>query len=261
MPLGTQPISPMLITIVIATYNAADTLTRCLHSIAPQKAEGVELLVVDGGSTDGTSEMAMKSPVVDKVASEPDRGVYDAWNKGVAMAGGEWVMFMGADDELLPGAIDTWMEMLRQLPASTTCEYICGYNEFADDSGKLLKVLGQPPAWRRMRKRMVAAHVASLHHRERLLEAYGPFDLRYGICADYELLLRRKQHLRYRFTDRRIARMHAGGMSMSSEAIRQTYLIRAHHHSVGRLHNRWLYWRDLLAFRLFNMRHGLKSQE
>ena len=139
MPLGTQPISPMLITIVIATYNAADTLTRCLHSIAPQKAEGVELLVVDGGSTDGTAEMAMKSPVVDKVVSEPDRGVYDAWNKGVAMAGGEWVMFMGADDELLPGAIDTWMEMLRQLPAGTTCEYICGYNEFADDSGKLLR--------------------------------------------------------------------------------------------------------------------------
>ncbi len=251
----------MRITIVIATYNAADTLPRLFQSIAAEKRDGVEVLIIDGGSTDRTAEIASQSPVVDRMVSEPDRGIYDAWNKGVAMAEGEWVMFMGADDELLPGALDTWLDIINSLPANSTCEYICGCNEFVDESGNLLKVIGQPPAWRRMRKSMAAAHVASLHHRDRLFHAHGLFDLNYSICADYELLLRRREHLHYRFTDKHIARMHAGGMSMSQEAIRQTRQIRAHHHSVNVWRNKWLYWRDLLAFRLFNMRHGLKSKK
>lgn len=92
------------ISIIIATYNSAELLPECFASIAAQNFRSIEIVVVDGGSTDGTEYIARNFasfPVV--FNQEKDNGIYDALNRGTRLARGEWYYFMGSDDLLLPG--------------------------------------------------------------------------------------------------------------------------------------------------------------
>lgn len=103
----------MTISIIIATYNASKTLQRCLDSIVSQLTNETELILVDGGSKDDTNKII--DSYGDKIAvhiSEPDKGIYDAWNKGVKAAHGKFVAFIGADDQMLPEAIRHYLDFL-----------------------------------------------------------------------------------------------------------------------------------------------------
>jgi hypothetical protein len=91
------------ISIVVVTYNAAKTLQTCLDSVYMQSYPGIELIVIDGNSTDGTQEiLKANSNRINYWKSEPDTGIYDAMNKALKQATGQWIYFLGADDELLP---------------------------------------------------------------------------------------------------------------------------------------------------------------
>ena len=93
-----------LVSIIIVTYNAENYLKACLCSIAAQTYPALEVVIVDGASTDSTIEIICDFPeLVSFWISEPDEGIYDAMNKGLKHIKGEWVYFLGADDELLPG--------------------------------------------------------------------------------------------------------------------------------------------------------------
>lgn len=248
----------MQISIVIATFNAGKTLKHCLDSIIPQLTDDCELILVDGDSKDNTNEII--DSYGDKIAvhiSEPDRGIYDAWNKGVRLAHGEWVGFVGADDMLLEGALDKYLQVIKSTDNIDTYDYICAHNEYVDKRGKLLKTVGEMPVWKKMRKRMVAAHVASLQNKHNLFETIGGYDLQFHICADYDLLLRKRDKLKSLYIDFSMARMETGGMSFSIKAIKETYLIRKKNHSVSLLQNKLLFIRDLLAFKFFIIRKSL----
>lgn len=94
-----------LISIITCTYNAALTFEETIKSIASQDLV-VEFIVIDGGSTDGTVEIAKKyQDVISVFISEPDKGIYDAMNKGIDRATGEWIFFLGADDLLINGIL------------------------------------------------------------------------------------------------------------------------------------------------------------
>ena len=76
-----------VISIIIATFNAEKVLERCLKGLKLQKKDEVEILIIDGASTDHTVSIVKKNlGVVDIILSEPDRGIYDAWNKGIKLA-------------------------------------------------------------------------------------------------------------------------------------------------------------------------------
>lgn len=245
----------MTISIIIATFNAAKTLSRCLDSIVPQLTDETELILVDGGSKDHTNEII--DSYGDKVAihiSETDKGIYDAWNKGVKVAHGDWVMFIGADDILLPNAINSYLKTISSTPDVNRYDYICAHNEYVDMKGKLLKILGEKPVWSKMRRGMVAAHVASLHNRCNLFETIGGYNLNFKICADYELLLRKKSKLKSLMIPAHIARMTVGGMSFSTKAIVESYKIRKLHHSLPLFLNMIFFLRDWLAFKFFILR-------
>lgn len=98
---GSQPARP-LISVITVTLNAAATLERTIRSVIEQSFDNIEYLIVDGGSTDATLEILSRYDArIDYWISEPDRGIYDAMNKAVGLARGQWLYFLGADDILL----------------------------------------------------------------------------------------------------------------------------------------------------------------
>ncbi|RUP82654.1 glycosyltransferase [Alteromonas sp. KS69] len=91
----------MKLSIITATYNCDSFLGDCLDSVAAQDAiENIEHIIVDGGSSDSTLSVAARYPHVRKIYSSPDRGIYHAFNRGVEMAEGDIIYFLGADDTL-----------------------------------------------------------------------------------------------------------------------------------------------------------------
>lgn len=245
----------MLISIIIATYNAKKTLQKCLNSILPQLSDQVELIIIDGKSKDSTNEIIdFYSSNIAYTISEPDKGIYDAWNKGVKISRGKWIAFIGADDVLLPNAIETYLKVIKETDSIDEYDYICARNEYVDKEGSLIKLIGNKPNWKTFRKRMNAAHVASLHNKTNLFGQIGYYDLSFKICADYELLMRKKDKLKCLFIPNHIAQMQIGGMSFSTKAIVETFWIRHKYVSVPFLYNVILFAFDWLKFKSFVVR-------
>ncbi|MDQ6928651.1 MAG: glycosyltransferase [Actinomycetota bacterium] len=104
-----------LVSIVTPTFGMADRLPVCVGSVADQDYPHIEHIVVDGGSSDGTTDYLASKPHL-RWISEPDNGQSDALNKGFAMAAGEIVTWLNADDALLPGAVTAVVDALRSHP-------------------------------------------------------------------------------------------------------------------------------------------------
>jgi glycosyltransferase involved in cell wall biosynthesis len=201
-----------LVTVITAVYNGEKYLTGCIQSVLDQDYPNVEHIVLDARSTDGTISLLRQHET--KLAlwvSEPDEGVYDAWNKGVALARGEWIAFLGVDDIYLPGAISTYMQLAQNHPAA----------EFLSSKARLDHVTGYAPTfggpweWPLFTKAMSTIHVGTMHHCT-LFERLGPFDKTYRIAGDYEFMLRAKKTLRAAFTPKTTVIMRAGGLSDST---------------------------------------------
>lgn len=214
-----------LISIIIATFNAHNTIRKCLDSLIIQKNEYIELILIDGGSTDGTMDIVSEyNSHIDISISESDRGIYDAWNKGIINSNGNWIMFVGADDCLENGALLKYISYLKS--HNTECiDYICARNKYLNKDGTVIKEFGVPWNWSQFRRTMKVAHVASLHSRS-LFDEVGLYDLKFPICGDYELLLRKRSQLRCLYLDTCIARMATGGASFSMKALMEAHLIR-----------------------------------
>ena len=90
---------PPMISVIVAVYNGQATLKQCLDSVTQQTYENTELIVIDGGSTDGTVDLLRANQ--EKIAywiSEPDRGIYNAWNKALTQARGDWICFLRSEE-------------------------------------------------------------------------------------------------------------------------------------------------------------------
>ena len=201
------------VTIITAVFNGAATLSRCIESVLSQDYPDFEYIVMDGGSTDDSVNVLQSYG--DRVLwrSERDSGIYDAWNKALVLATGEWIAFIGADDFYLPGAISSYMLVARQQPA----EYISSLVRWAQPSGSC-SIIGETWAWPRFQSFMTTAHVGSMHHVS-LFNDYGTYDLSYRIVGDYELLLRPQGRLRTAFLAQVTVEMQAGGTSDSFAAL------------------------------------------
>lgn len=245
------------ISIITATYNAETVLENMIQSIILQKTNEIEFIIIDGNSKDNTIKIIKNyNTYIDYFVSEPDKGIYDAWNKGIVAAKGEWLMFIGADDELLPDAINKYLDLLNSKDLSSY-DYISAQNEFINDENRILKIVGNGAKWKLMRRGNSAAHVASLHHKKNLFGSIGYYNLNYKICADYELLLRKKNSFKSYFFKTKIAKMKVGGMSFTTNAIKEMYEIRKLHKTISPLCNKLLYYRDYSAFKFFKLRKSV----
>jgi glycosyltransferase involved in cell wall biosynthesis len=204
-----------LVTVVTAVFNGQPCLAECLESVLRQDYPNIEHIILDGGSTDGTLDILRSFE--DRLAlwrSEPDRGVYDAWNKALSVARGEWIAFLGADDIYLPGAISSYMDLARSHPEA---EFLSSRAQLDHPTG-YSPVFGGPWAWPRFATAMSTIHVGTMHHRS-LFERLGRFDSTYRIAGDYEFMLRAKDTLKTAFTPATTVVMRAGGLSDSTAGL------------------------------------------
>jgi glycosyltransferase involved in cell wall biosynthesis len=204
-----------LVTVITAVFNAEAMLDGCLQSVLSQDYPNIEHIIVDGASTDGTLSLLRRyESQIALWISEPDKGVYDAWNKGVALARGEWIAFLGADDIYLPGAVSTYMELSRRHPGA---EFLSSRAKLDHPTG-YSPTFGGPWEWPRFATAMTTIHVGTFHHRE-LFRRYGSFNIAYRIAGDFEFMLRAKGRLKTAFTPETTVIMRAGGVSDSTAGL------------------------------------------
>lgn len=200
------------LSIVCATYNAAKTLPDFLDSYRENRVDCSELIIVDGGSSDNTLEIIQNNKdIVSKFLSEPDNGIYDAWNKAIVMCDGDYVSFVGSDDIISKHAMATIVDIIDK--TNYAYDLISGRNilttnriadgEFRSIYNKVLLIYKMP-----------IAHVMSAHKRKWLIDS-GGFDSRLKAAGDYELLLRSRKYLIVYISDAIFAFMERGGISSS----------------------------------------------
>jgi glycosyltransferase involved in cell wall biosynthesis len=208
-----------LLTIVTPCLNSAATLPEALESVRSQGlGELVEHVVVDGGSRDGTVELLRGSEGVDWV-SEPDRGLSDAMNKGVARARGEWIGWLNADDYYLPGALE---RVRAALAAESGAVWLTAPCLIVDGSGR--EIRRGVTRYKRFflrhygrRSLLVQNYVAApstFVRRSALLEA-GGFDERFRYSMDYDLWLRLARRADPVVLDEPVAAFRMAGDSLS----------------------------------------------
>jgi len=213
------------VSIIIGVKNGAQTLQRCLDSIAAQDMADRETIVVDSASTDGTPELLERNAQAGKVSryvSEPDSGLYEAWNKGVRLSRGEWVCFLGCDDAFHDAAA------LRSLLAAADAatgqpRIVYGLVHRVTERGVVAETWGGP--WAEARNLAFAGfmipHPGTLHHRS-VFDERGLFDESYRVAGDYELMVRELLLRDPLFVDRVVVDMRFGGMSSRPAAIYRT---------------------------------------
>lgn len=178
------------ITVITAVKNRAATLGACLRSVQAQTWGPVEHIVVDGGSTDGTlGVLAGSRAQLAKLICEPDRGVYDALNKGIRAASGDVIGFVHADDEF---ASDRALERIAQAFEDPSVDAVYGDLVYVDrhDPSRVVRY------WRA--GRYTRSHLANgwmpphptFYVRRSVYQRFGTFNTRYKIAADYENMLR-----------------------------------------------------------------------
>jgi len=209
-----------LISIITVVYNGEKYLEDTIKSVISQTYDNVEYIIVDGGSTDGTIDIIKKyEDSIDYWISERDKGIYDAWNKGLFVSSGLWISFLGADDLYVKNAISKYFEYINGHKESI--DYISSRVNLTDTDNKIIKIIGKKWTWKTFKKYMKIAHVGSLHNRI-LFQKVGLYDISYKISGDYELLLRKKQYLKTAFIEDITAFMKNGGVS--NNMIKEVFL-------------------------------------
>jgi glycosyltransferase involved in cell wall biosynthesis len=172
-----------LLSIITVTRNCETTIERTLASIRLVKTPAIQYIVIDGASTDSTLAIISRyEDVVDVLVSERDSGIYNAMNKGAALARGDYILFLNGDDHLLPDGFNEAVALLaRQRPEILSCR-----SEVVSEAGQSLDLL-RLSVWRLFFFNTVP-HLATFVRLD-LQKKYG-FREQFKIAADYDLFLR-----------------------------------------------------------------------
>lgn len=179
--------STPLVTVVTASFNALDGLRATVASVAAQVGVAVEHIVVDGGSSDGTRSYLEELGDAVRWVSEPDEGIGDALNKGIAMAQGEYVLVLQAEDRFL-----TENSLLQAAARMAEGPDILAYRVLMELQGGGTRLRSTRPLGWLTEFKMTNPHQGMLCRRD-LFERIGLFDTSFTIAMDYEWLLRAKR--------------------------------------------------------------------
>lgn len=198
------------ISIVTVCFNSVSTIEQTICSVVNQSYQDIEYIIIDGGSVDGTIDIVKKYE--DRLAywiSEPDRGIYDAMNKGIDKATGEVVAFLNSDDWYEPGTLGfvagQFADFDIQVLAGLLYYWIGDKCEIIDRHDHDFRLT------------MACSHPATFVRRK-LFEQYGKFDLKYAISGDHDWLLRiYNEGVPYTYCKEALVNMRHGGASCKNE--------------------------------------------
>jgi len=205
----------MKVSLITATYNSESFLEDCIESVIKQRYKNIEHIIVDGNSTDNTLSIIKKYKAhVAKWISKPDRGMYDAINKGMAMATGDIIGILNSDDILVgEDVIESIVKVFEENDVDTVygdLEYVA-----ASDTNKILRIWkGRPYKRSRFKYGWMPAH-PTFYIRKSLIEKYGFYENHYYTAADYEFMARYlyKNNVSSMYLPMLIVKMRMGGQS------------------------------------------------
>ncbi len=175
------------VSIVTAVLNGRGKIERSIESVAKQEYRGIEYIVIDGGSTDGTQEFLKRNHgVAISWVSEPDHGISNAFNKGIEMAGGELIGILNAGDWYEPRAISIVAETARNHPDT---DVICGSINLWEDASRPLRCYSRPD----LLDLETSVYHPAVFVKKSAYEKTGGYDESFLYAMDYELLLRMKR--------------------------------------------------------------------
>ncbi len=169
------------ISVIVPVFNPGPVLSQAIESIVKQDYNDIELVIIDGGSTDGTIDLLKKyNASIHCWISEPDDGIYNAMNKGVAAASGTWLIFLGADDELCQGVITS----IFNSGDFTNTDLIYGKVIIKNER----KMLGRQTDF----EKLIALNIPhqAIFYRKSIFEKFNGYNQQYRILADYDLNLK-----------------------------------------------------------------------
>jgi len=210
------------ISIITAVYNRSDTIERAIRSVRSQSYPNIEHIVIDGGSTDGTLERIRASLGNDAIlVSEPDRGMYDAINKGMKLATGDVIGLLHSDDYYV--SADILSEVLREFQHNSV-EAVYGDAAFFKNEEPDVVVRRYSSAYFRPSRLgwdWMPAHTTLFIRRENYLRI-GEYKLDYTIAADFDFVCRAfvLNQIRYSYIPKVLVKMQTGGLS--SAGLRNT---------------------------------------
>lgn len=213
-----------LFSIIIPTFNAAITINAAIESILDQTLKNFEILIIDGLSQDNTIDLVngFEDERI-RLYVEKDNGVYDAMNKGIAKARGEWIYFLGSDDsfysdEVLDGIYKTIINSKANVIYGNVI--IIGSTTWAKDGD----VYDGPFSTEKILQKNIC-HQA-IFYKKSLLDQIGNYNLKYTVCADWDYNLRAWAITNFQFTNQIIAEFNVGGISSTKDDVdfRNDYL-------------------------------------
>jgi glycosyltransferase involved in cell wall biosynthesis len=172
---GITPVVKPVVTVITAVLNGAQSIERSMSSVIGQTFSSFEYIIIDGGSRDNTVDILRRyEDSIEYWVSEPDRGIYDALNKGVAVARGEWLYFLGADDLLVDPRV-----LEKVFDRSRDTLFIYG-DVLYGDSGA---IYGGAFSRRMLTERNICQQ--GIFYSSDLFSRMGPFDIKYPLLADW----------------------------------------------------------------------------
>lgn len=220
--------------IITASYNSDKTIQKTIESVLIQDFTDFEYIIIDGNSNDETlniiksfEELFAKKNISFKYISEKDKGIYDAWNKGLDVAEGKWISFLGSDDTYIPGALKLYDQEINKNAKSIN--YISSKIELIEEKGTVLQVIGKPFVWKKIVRNMDIAQVGSFHKRE-LFKSVGKFSTEYKIVGDLDFYIRCRNHIQPAYFNQVTAKMQNGGVSNHIyTALKEALAVKQHH--------------------------------
>lgn len=210
-----------LISIITVVYNCEQTIERTILNVIKQDFENYEFIIVDGGSTDNTLNILKKyENQITKWVSESDKGIYDAMNKGVKMANGEWINFMNAGDEFAVLNFTSLLEAMQNEEFAVIYGDVIIKNEEGNFSLDKARPINE------MNYLLNFCHQSSFVRRKVLLD--NPFSLNYKISSDYDFFLKIFiKNYKFSYIDKPISIFELGGIStgISKKYLKERLLI------------------------------------
>ena len=209
----------MKISIITATYNSSSTIARCIASVNEQTYQELEHLIIDGSSTDNTLEIIQKTPNrVTQILSEPDKGIYDALNKGIQLATGEIIGFLHSDDCFQSSkTIENIVREFSSHLQSDCPDAVYGDLVFVDKKAtqEVVRYWRSKPFHTKLLWQGWMPPHPTLFMKREVYEKHGKFNINLKCAADFDYILRvfRDPSLHMTYLPEVITRMRVGGLS------------------------------------------------